>query len=129
MAKPIDKQEAISIFEQGQDVSGGWGFWRSRNLLNNVSPMTMVRAWVDGLREMGLSDCDIVFYGDWTDGRHIADNIRRTTTYGDFKKDVKESAKYRTKEFIQSENDKSYDYDKCSRILTIMLGDNYRKRK
>lgn len=81
------------IWAAARRVSGGFGFWGSSSLYRNRNPRSMVRAWVDGLREKGYSDADIVLYGDWTDGRHIADQIEPGTTYEQFKAEVKRSAR------------------------------------
>jgi len=52
----------------------------------------MVKAWIDGLRELGYSDKQIVCYGDWSAGRHIGGNITPAMTYEKFKSMVKGSA-------------------------------------
>jgi hypothetical protein len=61
-----------------------------------------LRAWVDGLQELGYPDNDIVFYGDWSDGRHIADNMKGT--YAQMKAHVKENA--RPLDYVHKENEK-----------------------
>lgn len=83
-----------AIFNAGRAITGGFGFWGHSSLRDRFAgPKEMVKAWVDGLREHGLDDIDIVFYGDWSDGRHIADNIGPDTTYAQFKRAVKKEAR------------------------------------
>ena len=49
------------IFNAGRAISGGHGFWGHSGLLNRFAgPKEMVKEWVDGLREHGLDDIDIV---------------------------------------------------------------------
>lgn len=86
------KNRPETIWSMGNKISGGFGFWGSYELLHNANPKEMVKAWVDGLRELGFSDISIVFYGDWSAGRHIADQIDEDTTYQQFKKVVKDQS-------------------------------------
>jgi hypothetical protein len=82
------------IWRAGQGISGGFGFWSHYALKSSWYMQELVRAWVDALTELGYTDYDIVFYGDWTDGRHIADAIEPNTRYAAFKKEVKRSARH-----------------------------------
>ena len=95
-----------TIWYLGNRISGGAGFWGSFDMMKNKNPKEMIKAWVDGLRELGYSDTDIVLYGDWTDGRHIADYIESDTTYDEFKKIVKENA--RDPKEVHTENVEGY---------------------
>lgn len=66
----------------------------------------IVRAWVDGLREKGYSDADIIAYGDWTDGRHMADNLEGMKSYSEMKKYVKKEA--RDPKEVRKKNEEAY---------------------
>jgi len=92
------------IWEIGQEISNGSGFWGNLNRFYNVKKI--VKAWVDGLREKGLSDIDIILYGDWKDGRHISDNFTNETGYIEAKNFIKSID--RDIEFIKKENMKEY---------------------
>lgn len=86
------------IWKTGIRISGGMGFWGSSELLGAENPATLVRAWVDGLTSLGYSQPDIAMYGDWTDGRHIADQAQGLTEsedegYAEFLAIVKRSAR------------------------------------
>lgn len=94
------------IWEIGKAISEGWGFWGSSDLNNAPNRDDMIRAWVDALREKGYSDMDIVFYGDWRDGRHIADMISSSSTYDNFKADVIRNA--RSPEEVHRANVEAY---------------------
>lgn len=100
------KMDYSEIWRWGNKISGGWGFWGSYELLNHSNPKEMVKAWVDALRDAGYEDIDIIFYGDWRDGRHIADNITPDMSYATFKAIVgKYAADPKT---VAKENAKAY---------------------
>jgi|TARA_R100000049_G_scaffold4330_1_gene9800 hypothetical protein len=69
--KTLTKQQIIAL---GDQVSGGFGFW-GHSIRNTSARNTADNAWIDALREKGLGDEDIAFYGDWSDARHIADGM------------------------------------------------------
>jgi hypothetical protein len=94
------------IWRAGQEISGGFGFWGHYALKSSWYMQELVRAWVDALTELGYTDYDIVFYGDWTDGRHIADQIEPNTRYAAFKKEVAKNAN-RSLAAVKAEN---YNY-------------------
>lgn len=81
------------IFKLAKKVSGGYGFWGHHNLLDHLDRDDLIRAWVDALRSKGYEDIDIILYGDWRDGRHIADYIGEDTDYAEFKDIVKKNAR------------------------------------
>lgn len=92
--KPQVKASYSEIWKAGKAISGGFGFWGSYELKASKYKKELVRAWVDALRSKGYSDEDIVGYGDWTDGRHIADEIDpKTTDYSEFKRIVSKNAR------------------------------------
>ena len=103
----LEKLEYSEIWKLGNKMSGGHGFWGSYQLLDADNPKEMVRAWADALRELGYSELDIIFYGDWRDGRHIADNIVKGMTYDQFKKIVLDQAN-KDVEFVAAENEEGY---------------------
>ena len=82
-----------TIWWIGNRISGGFGFWGSSELHRHRNPKTMVKAWVDALREKGYSDELIIEYGDWSDGRHIADNMTSNMKYDEFKEIVLTNAR------------------------------------
>jgi hypothetical protein len=68
------------IWEAGRSISNGFGLWGSLSLSPTEGPggekkqSVLVKAWIDGLRERGYSDADIVFLGDWKLGRWYYDS-------------------------------------------------------
>ena len=71
---PVKNMEYQDIKKRGYKISNGWGFWESlRNNQYGCSKSDIVRGFVDGLREMGLSDPDIVLFGDWGNGHYMMD--------------------------------------------------------
>lgn len=119
LSEAVEKLEYSGIWKLGNKISGGHGFWGSYQLLDADNPKDMVRAWVDALRELGYSEPDIILYGDWTDGRHIADQITTGTTYDTFKKTVSRQAN-KDIEHVQTENEKT-NRDKL-RMLKQYMG-------
>ncbi|HEY1199147.1 MAG TPA: hypothetical protein VGG32_10580 [Thermoplasmata archaeon] len=108
------------LWNLGNRISGGFGFWRSSELFNHPHPEVMVKAWFDALREKGYSPEDAVLYGDWSDGRHIADNLTPTTTYAEFKAMVKRNA--RSVEEVHKENASYRENPEVKREIEIYLG-------
>jgi hypothetical protein len=121
----IDKLEYSEIWKLGNRMSGGYGFWGSSQLLDANNPKEMVKAWVDALRELGYSDLDIILYGDWKDGRHIADNITSSTTYEQFKQIVRDQAD-KDVEKVAGVNKEDYrDNPKVKDVLRYMGKEEY----
>lgn len=88
------EREIGNIWQAGNRISNGYGFWGSTELYQNKNPKMMVAAWVNALKAKGYDIEDIILYGDWTDGRHIADEIQPNTTYQEFYKIVSKSARH-----------------------------------
>jgi hypothetical protein len=101
-----EKLDIKTIWWIGRSISGGHGFWGSRELFLHKDPSLMVKAWVDALREKGYSDKDIIFYGDWIDGRKIADEISDDMTYADFYEIVLQRAE--DKNMVRKKNAEFY---------------------
>jgi hypothetical protein len=106
LSEALDKLGYSEIWGWGNKISGGHGFWGSYQLLDADNPKDMVRAWVDALRELGYSDVDVILYGDWNDGRHIADSIVKGTKYDQFKAYVMKNAQ-KDVEMVREENRKN----------------------
>lgn len=86
----IDREYADFLWGLGKRISGGFGFWKSYELERHRNPILMVQAWLDALADAGFSTEDAVLYGDWPDGRHMADRIERDTPYHEFYMTVRE---------------------------------------
>ena len=109
------------IWYAGSKTSGGFGFW-GHSVLHHTDAHKAVRAWVEALREEGWTDEDIVLYGDWTDGRHIADDMEPAKqTLAQMKSYIKENA--RPKDVVRVENLKNYGRnEETARTVAIYLG-------
>jgi len=81
-----NNQDIVAL---GNDVSGGFGFWGHSILQDPYKRSTAIRAFIDGLREKGLSGIDIALYGDWRTARHIADRMQDYRGYDAMKNVVK----------------------------------------
>lgn len=71
VSKSSQIKKMLTVIPEFSDkISGGWGFWGhgNRNKINE-------KAWIIALHILGYDPVDILFYGDWRDGRHIADNL------------------------------------------------------
>ena len=120
----LEKLDTFGLFEKAQEISGGYGFW-GHSLLDPEpysaeelaedpegaswrelgEPEEYVEAWVNALRSLGWPDADIIFYGDWKDGRHIADaGVGQTPEQ--FEATVKKDARPLTE--VQAENEEQY---------------------
>ena len=95
-----------SLWKAGQGISGGFGFWGSSSLYSLSNPKPYVKAFIDGGLDAGLSPMDAVLYGDWTDGRHIADELHSRTP-AELRRSVADAVRYRGADNIHREN-KSY---------------------
>jgi hypothetical protein len=62
------------IWRAGSKVSGGFGLWSHEIMFTDDAP-TVARVWTETLTALGYSPVDIVLYGDWRDGRHMADEM------------------------------------------------------
>lgn len=62
------------IWRAGSKVSGGFGLWSHEIMFTEDAP-TVARVWTETLTALGYSPVDIVLYGDWRDGRHMADEM------------------------------------------------------
>ena len=62
------------IWRAGSKVSGGFGLWSHEIMFTDDAP-TVARVWTETLMDLGYSPVDIVLYGDWRDGRHMADEM------------------------------------------------------
>lgn len=91
------------LWKAGNRAGGGMGFWGSSALYAQPNPKEYVKAFIDGALDGGLSPTDAVLYGDWTDGRHLADQIRSSTTEH-FRARVRESVRSRGVAYIHTEN-------------------------
>ncbi len=115
------------IWFAGSKVSGGFGFW-GHGVLHGTGAHKAARAWTEGLRELGWKDEDIVLFGDWTDGRHIADNMEPDKqTISQMKAHVKKNASFRSKDEVHRENLSHYGQNKeTARTVATYLGmDSY----
>jgi|GEM_PF-6875015 len=109
------------IWQAGIKISGGHGFWMSSSLWHHRNPKEMVKAWVDGCSRYNLCDLDIVLYGDWTDGRHIADNIDHDYKYSELVKHVAANVEGRTKAHIEKENETYFDREEVAYAAYVYL--------
>lgn len=62
------------VWRAGSKVSGGFGLWSHEIMFTDDAP-TVARVWTETLTDLGYSPVDIVLYGDWRDGRHMADEM------------------------------------------------------
>ena len=62
------------VWRAGSKVSGGFGLWSHEIMFTEDAP-TVARVWTETLTALGYSPVDIVLYGDWRDGRHMADEM------------------------------------------------------
>tara|TARA_R110002051_G_scaffold296274_2_gene362329 strand:- start:703 stop:1104 length:402 start_codon:yes stop_codon:yes gene_type:complete len=62
------------IWRAGSKVSSGFGLWSHEIMFTEDAP-TVARVWTETLTALGYSPVDIVLYGDWRDGRHMADEM------------------------------------------------------
>lgn len=64
----------MQIQDLGRKLSGGFGLW-GHSIMSGKYALPALKAWVAGLRKKGYDDLTIAIYGDFTDGRHIADGM------------------------------------------------------
>jgi len=62
------------VWQAGSKTSGGFGLWSHEIMFTNDAP-TVARIWTETLTALGYNPIDIVLYGDWRDGRHMADEM------------------------------------------------------
>jgi len=62
------------VWRAGNRISSGFGLWSHSVMFTEDAP-TVVRVWTETLTTLGYSPVDVVLYGDWRDGRHIADGM------------------------------------------------------
>ena len=62
------------VWRAGSRISSGFGLWGHSIMFTEDAP-TVVRIWTEALTALGYSPVDIVLYGDWRDGRHMADGM------------------------------------------------------
>lgn len=104
------------IPEFSSKITGGWGFWGhgNRNKTNE-------RVWIIALSILKYDPVDILFYGDWRDGRHIADNLDCYKTLDEKIIHVFENARPDPLE-VKKENSEYYpNYWKIAEELTEKL--------
>ena len=110
MKKRIPSSKVVSL---GKKISGGWGYWghevRKENALRRKA---VDKAFINTLREIGYDDIDIIFYGDWKDGRHIGDALMGADTYTQMKGAIKHNAE-KSPSMVKKVNKESYgkEYD------------------
>jgi len=76
-----------NIWNAGKAISGGFGLW-GHWVMQSPNATIALHVWVDALREKGYPDRDIVLYGDWTDGRHLADGLDHMKSYDEMKQHI-----------------------------------------
>jgi hypothetical protein len=116
-----DEARVAEIWLAGQKITGGHGFWGSTELYHHKNPKDMVGAWTAGCGRAGLCDIDIVLYGDWTDGRHLADSIEYDTSPSEFADRVERAAKDRGRAYIEKENETYFDRDEVIYAAYVFL--------
>jgi hypothetical protein len=68
-------KKQMKIWDAGNELSGGFGFWGSLDSYPpSVRPL-YAEAFIKGLTEAGYSPCDIVLVGDTKEGRWVSDSM------------------------------------------------------
>ena len=127
----LSDKEIISL---GEKISNGYGFWGHVIRQGNYGRVAD-SAWITALRHNKFSDTDIACYGDWRDGRHIANYMSEYENEFDMIKTINDCASDLNQ--VKSTNDKEYMkdvftwfkvnkkeiYDECMKKMTIQEDD------
>lgn len=62
------------VWRAGNKISSGFGLWSHEIMFTEDAP-TVARVWTETLTALGYNPVDVVLYGDWRDGRHMADEM------------------------------------------------------
>jgi len=117
--KIIGDKEAEVFLDLAEDISGGWGLWGHEFMERRSCQLKATKAWVTKLRAAGMADVDILFYGDWKDGRHTADAFEARDSIAK----LMDKIHPRNADEVRRENESNYDlYEEMKEKLAKALG-------